>query len=409
MTTAATTTIPSHVPRELVRTFPFVLGNLTTENPFRRMVHDIHRIDPPVFYVPNVYPGGGPGWVVRRFADLRDIYSDAEHFSVKGFAPFARMIGENWGNIPAEADAPLHDQYRALLNPLFTPAALKKLEGKVSEIARALVAKFRDTGRVEFRSAFAVPFPVSIVLDLLGLPQERMDEFMQWEHGLLHDGNMENLAQATRNVVGMFRQIMKERRGKPGEDLISFALNARLGDRPLTDDEIVGFCFNLFIGGLDTVTTNLCWQYRHLAEHPEQQRALRNDPALIPDAIQELLRAYSAASTFRTCIKETQIGGVTIKPGDKVLMCTTLGSNDPEVFEHPEEVRFSRNPTHLAFGSGIHHCLGHHLARRELTIAMQTLLPALPEFRLDSKAEIVTDLGGVIQPRSVPLLWDRPN
>jgi cytochrome P450 len=409
MTTAAAATIPAHVPRELVRTFPFTLGQLTSENPFRRMVHDVHRVDPPVFYVPNVYPGGGPGWVVRRYADLRNIYSDAEHYSVKGFAPFAMMIGETWGNVPAEADAPLHDQYRALLNPLFTPAALKKLEAKVTSIAQGLMEKFRNAPRVEFRSAFAVPFPVSIILDLLGLPQSRMDEFMQWEHALLHDGNMENLMQATRNVTGMFRQLMKERRGKAGDDLVSFALNAKLGDRGLTDDEIVGFCFNLFIGGLDTVTTNLCWQFRHLAENVDQQRALRNDPALIPDAIQEMLRAYSSASTFRTCIKETEIAGVTIKPGDKVLMCTTLGSNDPEVFDHPEEVRFSRKPTHLAFGSGIHHCLGHHLARRELTIALQTLLPALPEFRLDPKAEILTDLGGVIQPRSVPLVFERPH
>lgn len=402
-----TTAIPSHVPPDLVRNFPLVLGNLTSVNPYHRMVHDIHRVNPPVFYVPDVYPGGTPAWVVRRFADLRRIYADAEHFSVKGFAPFAMMIGETWGNVPAEADAPLHDQYRALLNPLFTPAALKKLEPKVAAVAQNLVDGFKNAGAVEFRSAFAVRFPVSIILDLLGLPQSRMDEFMQWEHMLLHDGNMEHLKQATRNVTGLFRQLMKERRGKPGDDMVRFALNARIGDRGLTDDEIVGFCFNLFIGGLDTVTTNLCWQFRHLAEHPDQQQALRSDPTLIPDAIQELLRAYSPASTFRTCIKEVTIGAVTIKPGDKVMMCTTLGSNDPEQFEHPEEVRFNRRPIHLAFGSGIHHCLGHHLARRELTIAMQILLKALPEFRLDPGAEILTDLGGVIQPRSVPLLWNR--
>lgn len=403
---AQTIAVPDHVPPELIRSIPLRLGMLTSENPFRRMVHDIHRYQPPVFWVPDVYPGGTPAWVVRRIGDLKAIYADGEHFSVKGFAPFARMIGESWGNVPAEADAPLHDLYRQLLNPLFTPVALKRLEPKVAAVAEELVAGFRDRGAVDFRTAFAVPFPVSIILDLLGLPRERMAEFMAWEHMLLHDGNMANLMQATRNVVGLFREVMKERRANPGDDLVSFAVQARIEDRPLTDDEVVGFCFNLFIGGLDTVTTNLCWQYRHLAEHPEQQRALREDPALIPDAIQELLRAYSAAATFRTVVKPVEIGGVLMKPGDKVLMCTTLGSNDPEAFDHPEEVRFDRRPTHIAFGSGIHHCLGHQLARRELTVAMKTLLPALPEFRLDPAVEILTDLGGVIQPRTVPLIWN---
>lgn len=396
--------VPDHVPAELVRSYPFVLGNITSGNPYDRMVHDVHRFAPPVFYAMDAYPGGTPAWVVRRFADLRAIYADDVHFSVKGFAPFATMIGESWGNVPAEADAPLHDQYRALLNPLFTPAALKKLADKVTSVAEGLVARFRNETAIDFRAAFAVPFPVSIVLDLLGLPLERMNEFMEWEHMLLHDMNMAHLQAATRNVVALFRDVMKERRANPGDDLVSFALTAKIGDRNLNDDEVVGFCFNLFIGGLDTVTTNLCWQFRHLGTDLELQRTLRANPALIPDAIQELLRFYSPASTFRTCIKEIEIGGVTMKPGDKVLMATLLGSNDPEQFDHPEEFRIDRRPTHLAFGSGIHHCLGHHLARRELTVAMNTVLRELPEFRYDSGVEVLTDLGGVIQPRAVPLL-----
>ena len=396
--------VPDHVPAELVRNYPFTLGSITTSNPYDRMVHDVHRFSPPVFMAMDAYPGGTPAWVVRRFADLRAIYADDTHFSAKGFAPFAKLIGESWGNVPAESDAPLHDQYRALLNPLFTPQALKKLADKVTSVAEALIATFRNERAIDFRSVFAVPFPVSIVLDLLDLPQERMDEFMSWEHMLLHDGNLEHVQMATRNVVEMFRGLMKERRANPGEDLVSFALGAKIGDRNLTDDEVVGFCFNLFIGGLDTVTTNLCWQFRHLGTDLDLQRSLRVNPALIPDAIQEMLRFYSPASTFRTCIKEIEIAGVTIKPGDKVLLATLLGSNDPEQFDHPEEFRIDRRPTHLAFGSGIHHCLGHHLARRELTVAMTTLLRELPEFRYDSGVEVLTDLGGVIQPRAVPLL-----
>jgi cytochrome P450 len=190
----------------------------------------------------------------------------------------------------------------------------------VRDVAERLVDGFKDKGAVDFREAFAVPFPVSIVLDLPGLPQSRMTEFMGWEHDLLHNSNVASIIGATRNVVGMFRELIKERRANPGEDLVSFAVNAKIGDRLLTDNEVVGFCFNLFIGGLDTVTTNLCWQYRRLSQHPEEQKLLRENPALIPDAIQEYLRYFSPASPFRTCIKEIEIGGVTIKPGDKVMM-----------------------------------------------------------------------------------------
>ena len=396
--------LPDHVPAELVRPFIFVLGNLTGANPYDRMVHDIHKHYPPIFWVKDVYPGGSPAWVVRRFADLRTIYSDDQNFTVKGFAPFAMLVGDSWDLVPAGADAPLHDAYRALLNPLFTPVALKKLEAKVRSVAERLIDDLKGKTSFDFRADFAVPFPVSIVLDLLDLPQSRMAEFMSWEHSLLHEFNLTSIMGATRKVVDMFREIIKERRANPGEDLVSFAITATVGDRHLTDDEIVGFCFNLFIGGLDTVTTNLCWQFRRLAEHPDEQRALRENPALIPDAIQEYLRFFSPASTFRTCTNEVVVNGVTFKPGDKVLMSTTLGSNDPEQFENPEDVRFDRRATHLAFGSGIHHCLGHHLARRELTVAMQTILARLPEFRMDSSAEILTDLGGVIQPRTVPLV-----
>ena|SRR5579859_3609759 len=202
------------------------------------MVADVHRSSPPIFFVADGYPGGTPAWVVRRAADLRRIYSNTEHFSVKGFSPLARMIGESWDLVPAEIDPPRHGQFRTLLNPLFTPVALKKLEGKVADVARKLAEGLKGEKTVDFRAAFAVPFPVSIALDLLGLPLSRMDEFMRWEHGMLHDANVQNMMQATRNVVGLLREVIKERRSNPGDDLVSFALSCKIEDRLLSDDEL---------------------------------------------------------------------------------------------------------------------------------------------------------------------------
>ncbi len=396
---------PSHIPEDLVMVYPFTSGALTLHNPFKKAVHDIHKHYPPIFYAEDVYHGGGSAWIIRRQEDLKEIYADTEHFSNHGRSVHAGLLGESWVTLPSNLEGEIHDKFRMILNPIFSPVALRKLEPDVAKLAQDLVDKFKTKGAVDIKAAFCVPFPVSIVLNLLDLPLDRMDEFMHWEFGLLHDPNLDHTREAAANVVAMFRELMKVRRANPGEDLVSWAVTAEVDGRPWTDDEIVGFCFNLFIGGLDTVTTNLSWFLRHLAEHPDQQAYLRENPKKIPDAVQELLRLYSSVNASKNCIKEVTFKGVTFMPGDKIMTSTTLGSNDPEVYDHPEEARFDRRATAVTFGSGVHHCLGHFLARRELTIGLETVLRELPPFTLDTSQEIVVDLGGIMQPRTVPIVW----
>jgi cytochrome P450 len=252
---------------------------------------------------------------------------------------------------------------------------------------------------------FAFPFPVSVFLDLIDLPQERMSEFQSWEYALLHVPDMKAVADAVRNVVGYLREVMAERRRNPGDDFISYGIKAEIDGRRFTDDELIGYCFNLFIGGLDTVSSNIILQFRHLAENPEHQARLRSEPAMIPAAVEEFLRAYAAVTTFRTCVKETEIRGITIKPGDKVAMSTTLANRDPLEFDAPDEVRLERQPAHISFAYGPHRCIGSHLARREMVIAMEEFLGAMPTFRLKPGIEIETHLGGIIQPNVLPLVW----
>jgi cytochrome P450 len=254
-------------------------------------------------------------------------------------------------------------------------------------------------------SEFAFPFPVSVFLDLVDLPQERMENFLEWEFMLLHAPDPATLAKGARLVVDYLRGIIEERRLHPQDDFISFAVQAKMQGRKLTEDELIGFCFNLFIGGLDTVSTNMGLHFRHLAENQEHQKRLREDPAFIPTAMEELLRAFAAVTTFRTCIKETRVSGVTIKPGDKIAMCTAVACRDPEFYERPNEILLDRAPAHLTFASGPHRCIGSHLARRELLIALQEFLAAIPEFRIEPGAKIKTHLGGMVQPKALPLVW----
>jgi cytochrome P450 len=254
---------------------------------------------------------------------------------------------------------------------------------------------------------FAYAFPIKVFLELMGLPQESAAQFLTWEHGLLHDANLEKIKDATRSVNAYLREQCNDRRVNPRDDLLTFGVQAEVDGRKFTDDELTGLCFNLFIGGLDTVSTNMGLQFRHLAERQDHQAILRSHPEMIPDAIDEFMRAYAPILNSRQCIKETRIRGVTIRKGDKVMLPAFLAGRDPEVYDRPEEVVLDRRPRHVTFGFGIHLCLGMHLARRELRIAMEEFLAEMPEFRIAPGVTIESYLAGTIQPIEVPLVWEK--
>jgi cytochrome P450 len=400
-----TTNIPAHVPPELVKSFPLHLGATTYENPFDRIVPEIHE-GPPVFYAPDGWQGLEAAWVFRRAEDLRRIYMDTEHFSSKDFAPFATLVGQDWNVLPVEADPPRHRLYRTVMNPFFSNNRVVELNDQVRQRARDYIGQFRNRGQCEFVGDFAARFPIAVFLELFGLPLEDVDQFLAWEEDLLHNPDVDDKTAAVLAVKGYIDRVAEARREHPRGDLISDIVHAEVDGYRFSDDEIFGLCFNLYLGGLDTVTTNLSWQFRHLATHPDDQARLRAEPALMPDAIEELMRAYAAVTTGRTCIKPVSVGGVELEPGDRVMMSTTLGNTDPEAFENPFAVRFDRKPRHLAFGTGIHACVGARLARRELHLAMEEIFAAIPPFRLAPDAKIRSNLGGVMNIDNLPLIWD---
>lgn len=398
--------IPDHVPAALVRPFPFVFGTTTHHDPFGIWAAAVHE-GPDIFYAPHAYPGGSPAWIVRRVEDLRKIYFDTDTFSSKDFSPYSKLVGETWTNLPVEIDPPVHGKYRAAINPLFTPSAMAKLEERIRAYAIEYIEGFRERGECEFMGEFAFEFPIKVFLELMEFPLSNTKQFLEWETGLLHTMDMEVMATATRNVVGFLREQIDYRRKNPGSDMISYALNAEIDGNKLNEDELVGFAFNLFIGGLDTVSTNMGLQFAHLARNPQDQLYLKDNPKQIPNAIEEMMRAYAAVTTFRTCTKETEFGGVRMMPGDKVAVSTTLAGRDPEEFPNPHEVRFDRKPRHVSFGYGPHTCIGMHLAKREMRIAIEEFVTRIPEFGIRPGHEIEYHLG-MIQPVALPLIWQKP-
>lgn len=396
--------IPAHVPPELVQPYPLIMGATTYDDPFKTIIPAMHK-GPPVIYSPGAWSGIQDAWIFRREEDVRAIFMDTDHFSSEDFAPFSGMVGEDWGVLPVEADIPAHRGYRNVLSPLFTPTKVAAIDKEVRHYAQHYIDQFRQQGHCDVMADFAARFPVAVFLEIFGLPLDEVDQFMAWEFDLLHNPDMEVLADAVRAVKKRLMAEVNARKRDPKDDIITHIAQAQTEGRDLTDDEMFGICFNLFLGGLDTVTTNIAWQLRHLANDTVLQQTLREDPSLIPGAVEEMLRAYSAVAIARTCIKETRLCGVTVMPGDKVMLSTSLGSNDPEAYEDPTEVKLNRKLRHLGFGTGIHSCVGLRLARRELIVALEEFLKAIPTFKLAPDAKIRTHLGGVMLQEQVPLIW----
>src|SRR5271170_796473 len=228
--TTRSAAVPAHVPPHLVQPYPLIFGEATTEDPFKSMIPLIHE-GPEVLFSTEVYPGRQPGWVFRRAKDLQQIYQDTEHFSNKDFAPFAKLIGDTWSQVPAETDPPMHGLYRAIINPLFAQIRMRELETRVRDIARDYIRRFQGGGACEFMGEFAFRFPIAVFLELMNLPIDRVDEFLGWEKQLLHSDNLPEIADGVRKIRDYLLNVIEERRRHPGEDFISIGIASKVEGR----------------------------------------------------------------------------------------------------------------------------------------------------------------------------------
>ena len=393
--------VPPHVPRDLVRPFDFRTGLGDRPQETIGQLHD----GPRIFYSPvHHHAEHGTGtWVLTHAADIRRVLQDAERFSSKDKT--ARAKGRGWGLIPLEIDTPDHGKYRALMNPLFSPARIAALEKQVRARAVELIEDLLSRGECDFVTDFAQRFPAAIFVDLMGLPGDRTPQFMEWEGHML-GGDYAAKVRATDEVIAYLEELARQRRTNPIDDLMSFAVTAEMDGRRLSDGEVMGIVFLLFIGGLDTVASSLGFHFRYLAENPGEQARLRADPACIPDAVEELLRAFAVVTTSRFARQDVEIGEIIVRAGELVTCSTILASRDPREFPDPARVDLARSPNrHNAFSFGAHRCIGSHLARRELVIAQEEWLKRAPPFAIQPGARIAAHGGGVLGLDTLPLRW----
>lgn len=351
-----------------------------------------------------------PGfWTMVNHEGILEVMQNPAVFSNSVVTVFDPDPAYKW--IPMMLDGAEHLTWRRLLGPLFSPKQTDLIDEKVREHARNLVAKIAAKGECDFIKEFAQPFPATVFLELMGMPIEEFGTFMEWEAALLHTSlstpqEIQARLDAMTQIQNRFRELIAERRLDPREDLISKAMGFQIDGEPIAEEDLLNFCMFLFQAGLDTVAVTLGWSAWHLATHPADRRRITDDPESIPRAVEEFTRVYASVISARKASEDREVQGCPIKAGDLINIPLNASARDEVAFERAKEVDIDRHPNnHIAFGAGPHRCLGSHLARREMKIAMEEWHRLIPEYRLADGAD-PQETGRLIGLTSLPLVWD---
>ena len=396
---------PAHVPSELW--WDNSLANFARESddPFLK-VSQLHA-GPELIYASGM-TRGRPGWVPTSFSVLEQVFLHAEDFSSGTTNDATLLLGVDWKLNPLEIDPPEHSKYRRILQPLFQPSAVSKLEDYVRQTARELIVRFEDKGSCEFIGDFASLFPSYIFLELMGLPKEMLPQFLTWETSFMRGETLDIRITAVRSIKDYLEAYIEQRGREPRrDDLVDTIMHAEVDGRNMTRGEVMGMCFLLYLGGLDTVLSSLGWHYRYLASHPELQQQLIAEPSLIPGAVDDFLRAFGVTGTYRTVMRDRQLAGVQLKQGDLILVGTYLACRDARQYSDPDRVDPLRKARHLSLATGPHNCLGVHLARLELRVVLEEFLSRFRNIRIPEGEEASWHTDGVWGVDRLPLTWDR--
>jgi cytochrome P450 len=336
---------------------------------------------------------GAPCWLITRFAELKEAFSDEEHFP--SAAAYRVHSEPSMGRTMQTMSGEQHRMNRALVSNAFFPKQVRGyIEAIIEPEAERWLAAIEGMERVDLVEAFSRPFPFSVITRMLGIPVHDERLCLEWAVKLIdYPWDPEGAMRAKAGFDAYMLPLIAERRAAPGGDLISLLATAQLEGQALTDEEIMSFFRLLFPAGADTTYKNLGSLLAHVLADPAlRERALRSD-ADREAIVQEGLRIEPPTSLLpRRCDKDRLLGGQQIRAGDWILFGITPGNNDPAVFPEPRRFDPDRSNKNMAFGHGVHFCLGSHLARRELETALKVLLRRYPQMRLvpDEPVEIVS-------------------
>ncbi|MFF4473505.1 cytochrome P450 [Streptomyces sp. NPDC001599] len=357
------------------------------------LVRDPHRAYRHLRGTSPVHPVAGPdgttAWLVTRYDDVRQALSDPrfsldKRNSTDGYTGFALPPALDANLLTM--DPPDHTRVRRLVGRAFTPGRIQQLRGPIQKKAGQLVDALGEHGHTDLIASYAAPLSITVICDLLGVPDEHRVDFRGWTHALVAPDPARPAAtrDAVTAMLGFFTGLLADKRRRPADDLLSDLIRVREAGDALSEDELMSLAFLVLVAGFEN-TVHLIGNGMHsLLQHPEEMALLREDPTRLPDAVEELARfegpALLAIRRFTT--EDLVLGGVTVPAGQTVLLSLAAANRDPERFDHPDRLDLGREPTgHLALGLGIHYCLGAALARAEAEIALGTLLVRLPGLR----------------------------
>jgi len=397
---------PDHVPAANVVDFDYREPADLAQGTVYDVLARLRDTGPEVLWTPR----NGGHWIVTRSDDVKWVQENYQVFSHTEFTIPRDITPVKMP--PLTVDPPLHARYRAILNPFFQPTQVARMAADARALTIELIERMRGNGGCDFRLEFAEVMPPAMFLGIVDLPQDRRSDFVAWGKAYMQaDG--EERRRLLGPIVAYLNQMLDERHANPGDDLLSAIAGWRDNKRFQGEHEVIGMALLVFFGGLDTVANLLSFVAWHLAEHPELQRRLRAEPAILPAACEEYLRRFGLSNTGRLIVSDITHKGVTMKAGEMVMVPIGISSIDDRRYPDPLTVDFDRpgnlvpgGGSHNTFGNGPHKCVGQPLARAELQIFIEEWIARIPEFRLDPAAPPLSHMGPVNGVSRLHLRWD---
>ncbi|HEX4705873.1 MAG TPA: cytochrome P450 [Pseudonocardiaceae bacterium] len=346
---------------------------------------------------PVVLPRGLKVWLVTRYADVRSALADAtlskDSANINELFTRHSTSSEEFAGGSAElaghmlnSDPPDHERLRRMVNKAFTARRIEKLRPRIEEITSGLITDIGPAAEVDLLDVFAFPLPITVICVLLGVPTKDREDFRRWSNVLVSGGvEPAEIQEAATAMVGYLSDMIAAKRAEPGEDMMSALIAASdAGDR-LSHEELIGMAFLLLVAGHETTVNLIANGLLALITNPDQLAALRADRSLLPGAIEEFLRFESPVknATLRYTTVPTDVGGVVVPAGEFLVLSLGSANRDPDRYPDPDRLDIGRDVSgHMAFGHGIHYCLGAPLARLEAEIAFTRLLDAYDRIEL---------------------------
>ena len=355
----------------------------------------------------------GGAWLPTRHADVSAIAYDAEHFSSRSVVVSNRKppreLAPAGAFPPISSDPPYHMEARRPLLPAFSPQRVARYEESTRAYCNELIDRLGDRSHVDAAVEYAQHIPVRVISDMLGFPPEDGDRFREFIHNVLEGINnpLEERISGFQDLFAYLTAQIEDHAARPRDDLTTFLLESYAGaDMGLL--RAVGSIGLILIAGIDTTWSGIGASLWHLATHESDRARLVAEPGLMNTAIEEFLRAYAPVTMARVVVEDFEWRGCPMKADDWVLLSFPAANRDPEQFDDPDEVIIDRaDNRHASFGLGPHRCLGSHLARMEMRVALDTWLARVPEFSLDPDERTEWSGGQVRGPRSLPLVIGR--